>query len=101
EVSTGKVLATFADGKPAVIRNKFGKGEALFFGFLAGLTYGGQWEPNGYNFSWIAREAPATALRGQLMTAIAKARTSPHATLDEHMFWSMVHDGPEQAVVYL
>lgn len=102
EVSTGKVLATFADGKPAIIRNKFGKGDVLFCGFLGGIAYGGQWTPHGYNFSRIAREAPATPLRGQLMTAIAKTSgIVPHTKIDEHMFWTNVHDGPGQTLVYM
>jgi hypothetical protein len=34
-----EVLARFADGKPAVTRNRFGKGDATVAGLWAGLTY--------------------------------------------------------------
>jgi hypothetical protein len=102
KLSTGKALATFSDGKPAIIRNKYGKGQTVLNGFLAGISYGGQWEPHGYNFSRIAREAPATPARAQLMTAIARvAGVRPHVKINEHMFWANVHDGPHQTVVYM
>lgn len=35
----GDVLAKFADGKPAVVRRKVGKGEVVVVGLWAGLTY--------------------------------------------------------------
>jgi hypothetical protein len=34
-----EVLATFADGKPAVTRNRFGKGSAIIAGVWSGLSY--------------------------------------------------------------
>lgn len=39
EPKTAEVLARFADGKPAVTRNRFGKGEATVIGIWSGLTY--------------------------------------------------------------
>ncbi len=33
------VLATFADGKPAITRNRFGKGQTIVVGFWTGITY--------------------------------------------------------------
>ena len=36
---TAEVLATFADGKPAVTRNRFGKGQAIVAGLWSGLSY--------------------------------------------------------------
>ena len=36
---TAEVLATFADGKPAVTRNRFGKGQAIAAGLWSGLSY--------------------------------------------------------------
>lgn len=36
---TAEVLATFADGKPALIRNVHGKGDVFVAGFWSGLTY--------------------------------------------------------------
>jgi len=102
KLSSGKVLATFENGKPAIIHNKFGKGQAVLNGFLAGIAYGGQWHPQGYNFSRIAREAPATPLRAGLMTSIARAAgVRQHVKIAEPMFWATVHDGPGQTVVYL
>jgi hypothetical protein len=40
--NTAEVLATFADGKPAVTRNRFGKGEAIVAGLWSGLSYSAQ-----------------------------------------------------------
>ncbi len=40
--TTAEVLARFADGQPAVTRNRFGKGEALVAGFWSGLSYSAQ-----------------------------------------------------------
>ncbi len=37
--SGAEVLATFADGKPAVIRRKVGSGQVILCGFWPGLTY--------------------------------------------------------------
>lgn len=37
--STAEPLARFSDGKAAVTRNRFGKGEAIVAGFWSGLTY--------------------------------------------------------------
>jgi hypothetical protein len=102
KVSTGKVLATFGNGKPAIVQNKLGKGQAILNGFLAGIAYGGQWQPHGYNFSRIAREAPATPTRAGLITAIARSGGArSHVKINEHMFWANVHDGPQQTVVYV
>ncbi|HUT33045.1 MAG TPA: beta-galactosidase trimerization domain-containing protein [Planctomycetota bacterium] len=39
EPKDGKVLGTFADGKPAVIEKRHGKGRAVLFAFLPGLAY--------------------------------------------------------------
>jgi len=36
---SAEILATFADGKPAVTRNRFGKGEAIVAGLWSGLSY--------------------------------------------------------------
>jgi hypothetical protein len=37
--TSAEVLAKFADGKPAVTRNRFGKGEAIVAGIWSGVTY--------------------------------------------------------------
>jgi len=39
EPKDGKVLGTFADGKPAVVEKRHGKGRAVLFAFLPGLAY--------------------------------------------------------------
>ena len=36
---TAEILATFADGKPAMTRNAFGKGHAIVAGLWSGLSY--------------------------------------------------------------
>ena len=39
--TSADVLASFADGKPAVTRNRFGKGEAIVAGLWSGVSYSG------------------------------------------------------------
>jgi hypothetical protein len=102
KLATGKALATFGDGKPAIVHNKFGKGQAFLAGFPAGLSYSTQYAPHGYNFAYVARSAPATPTRGQLMTAAARAAgVEPEVKINAHMLFTDVHDGPAQTVVYL
>lgn len=45
----GQVLATFSDGKPAVIQRRFGDGQVTVAGFLAGLTYSAKVRREDYN----------------------------------------------------
>ena len=37
--STAQVIATFADGSPAAIKNRLGKGETILYGFLPATAY--------------------------------------------------------------
>ncbi|MDA1143147.1 MAG: hypothetical protein O3B01_31690 [Planctomycetota bacterium] len=39
EPAGGEVVATFDDGQPAAITNKFGKGQSTLLAYAAGLTY--------------------------------------------------------------
>ena len=48
-VKTAEVVATFADGKPAVTRNRFGKGEAIVAGLWTGITYSATVRRNDFN----------------------------------------------------
>lgn len=48
-VKTAEVVATFADGKPAVTRNRFGKGEAIVAGLWTGITYSAKVRRNEFN----------------------------------------------------
>lgn len=101
KVSKGKVLATFDNGKPAIVLNKFGKGEAMLCGFAAGPSFGA-YVPGAYAHSPYSPNS--TALRAQLWTAIAqRAGVRPHATLahPKFMVQTAVHDGPEQTVLFL
>jgi len=98
KVSTGKVLASFGDGKPAIVSNKFGKGQAWLCGFLAGLSYGGSGGP----YSAPSRGVTSTPLRGQLITVPAeRAGVRQHFKTAQHGLSVAVHDGPQQTVVYL
>lgn len=49
DVKTAEVLATFADGKPAVTRNRFGKGEAVVAGLWTGITYSAKVRRNDFD----------------------------------------------------
>lgn len=48
-VTSAEVLATFADGKPAMTRNRFGKGEAIVAGLWSGLTYSARVRRNDFD----------------------------------------------------
>ncbi len=40
QMTTGQVRGRFEDGQPAVIRNRYGRGESLHFATMPGLAYG-------------------------------------------------------------
>jgi hypothetical protein len=98
KVSSGRVLASFGDGKPALVANKFGKGQAWLCGYLAGLSYGGSGGP----YSAPARGPSSTPLRAQVITVPARmASVRPHFKTTRHGLSVAVHDGPDQTVVYV
>jgi hypothetical protein len=83
-LSTGMALAQFADGSPAIVHNRFGKGQALLNAF------------------------PATILAGHDEKLLPLATTAARAAgARQHIrgtcpeLFSCVHDGPQQTVVYL
>ncbi len=47
--ASAEVLAQFADGTPAVVRNRFGKGQAIVVGFYPGLEYSATVRRSDYN----------------------------------------------------
>jgi hypothetical protein len=67
-------LGTFSDGSPAVLRAAVGKGAAVHFNLLPGLSY----IPNASNWGRLARpsEFPA-ALRHALVAAATDAGVRP------------------------
>lgn len=67
--SGAEVLARFADGKPAVTRHKFGKGDATVAGLWSGLTYSAKVR----RADFAMREDFSPAVRA-LITAPALAR---------------------------
>lgn len=98
KISTAKVLGTFDDGKPAILHNKFGKGQTFLNGFLAGLCYSG----SGSTYTAASHTEASTSVRGQMMTVAAKAaQIKPDVKIAEHGFNTEVHDGPEQTVVFI
>jgi hypothetical protein len=101
KVAQGKVVATFDNGKPAIVLNKFGKGEAMLCGFAAGPSFGA-YVPG--QFAHSPYSPNSTALRAQLWTALARrAGVQPHATLAHPRFMvqTAVHDGPEQTILFV
>lgn len=99
KVSTGRVLATFDNGKPAMVLNKFGKGQAWLCGFMGAMTY----TTSGGPYSSAPRGPNSTPLRGQLITVPARRALTPtHLKLTGgHGVLTAVHDGPGQTVVFL
>jgi hypothetical protein len=98
KVAKGQILATFDNGKPAMLHNKFGKGEAWLCGFMAGMAY----TTSGGPYSSAPRGPFSTPLRGQLITVPARRALVPtHLKLAGYGVLTAVHDGPGQTVVFL
>lgn len=99
KLSTGTTLARFDNRSPAIVHNKYGKGQAFLFGFQAGFAY------TGCRGNWthaLPFSEPSTALRAQLMVAPATAASvKRNLVIDHHFMQTSVHDGPKQTVVYL
>ena len=84
KLSSGKALATFADGSPAIVHNQFRQGRAFLNAFPA---------TNLATHDEKLLPLVATAAR------IAGARQHVRGICPE--LYTCVHDGPEQTVVYL
>ena len=94
ELSTGKPLAVFTDGSPAMIENAFGQGKAYLLGCMASQLAG--------EHSHKVGEPPEAALKRSLLAAPARAAgVRLHLSLDHARVIWYVHDGPQQTVVFL
>ena len=99
-LATGKVetLGTFTDGSDAIVRTAVGKGSAIHFNFLPGLSY----IPNATNWGRLAlpSEFPAT-LRHTLVAAARDAGVQPVVRCSEAFVETPLLLSPQGAVLTL
>jgi len=89
-----EVLASFADGRPAILRHRFGKGQAFFHAFpAASLT-------DGYG-RFIAEGPEADACRRLLRTPAEVAGVRPQVESDSSDLLAFVRDGTDFSLVVL
>jgi len=94
ELSTGKSLAHFSDGTPAIIENRYGKGRAFLVACPAHLLAG--------DHGHAAAEPPGAARVRRIVTLGARvAGVRPHVRLSHPRVLWFVHDGPRQTVLFL
>lgn len=94
DLSTAESLAAFGDGSPAMVRNRFGRGQAYLLGCTAGPLAGGH-GPR-------VDETADAALKRELLAAPARAAgAKAHLSISHSRVIGYVHDGPAQTVVFL
>jgi hypothetical protein len=95
--ASGKVIGTFADGSPAVVSNRFGKGRALFAATTPGVSYGkdARFVPDKLAEKW-----PAT--QRDFINATARASGAPRLVeLSEPVIEAGVFDAPSGTALVL
>lgn len=99
EVGTAQIVGTYADGKPAVFLNKYGKGQALLVGTLVGDAYWrDHYAKDSINTPGGTYEGGAEAQR--LLNAFTAAADKPVVCSVPGIVTS-VFDCPQGAVVFL
>jgi len=94
KVGGAKVLARFADGSPALVHNRFGKGQAFLFGNATDSCTGG--------YGYRAAEPPDAAKTREIVAVAARvAGVQPHVRMSHPRVLWCVHDGAQQAVLFL
>jgi hypothetical protein len=102
--TTGEVLATYGDGSPAVVFNRYGKGETLLVGLLAGEAYvRAHWPldrpPEG---GTEALPLQAGTPERRLVTALAdRAGLRRPVVLSVPGVYAAVWDGPRSRAIFL
>jgi len=91
--STAEELAKFADGAPAVLRNRFGRGRTMLTCFSPEFGYWGHWSKKGEDGASTERELIAKFARA--------AGAEPHCKLSRHGIYNLVHEGPGVKVLFL
>lgn len=93
KVSTGRAAAQFEDGSPALVRNRYGKGQAVLLGCSAlSLSAYSQAAESDAGFDKVRRLAALGAEAG----GVAR-----HCRVSLSRVPAVVYDGPEQSVVFL
>lgn len=91
--STAEVVAKFADGAPAVLGSRFGKGRTMLTCFSPELGYGAHWGEAGKDGASTERELIARFARA--------AGAEPHCKLSRQGIYNVVHEGPGLKVLFL
>lgn len=94
KLSTGVALAQFEDGKPALIHNRYGKGQAFLFAAPSFICTSGHHQR-------IDEPPDAAKMRRVLAIAARAAGVRPHVRLSHPRVLSYVHDGPQQTILIL
>lgn len=93
-LSTGRALASFADGSPAIMHNRFGKGQAWLNAYLVGSLTGGYG-----SFDWAEPDADK---RPPLLTAAADAAdVRRQVSCDDPDVLTFVRDGKGFTILFL
>ncbi len=96
-----KVVGTYEDGKPAVLQNAAGKGEATLVGALAGEAYVRQHYPTDVTIGPNWEFELGVDARRFVTDAVAKAGIQPPVILSVPGVYSSVMDGPNVTLVIL
>ncbi len=98
EAGAAKPLARFiSDGRPALLKNKFGNGRAIYFATTPGITYikDAKFVPDALAEKWPANER-------ELITRFARdSRAAPLVKLSEPVVEAGVFDAPEGSALVL
>jgi hypothetical protein len=88
--ASAEVIARFADGQPAVVRNRFGKGQAIVVGFYPGLEYSATVRRPDYN---MRRDFDPA--RRSFVVAPALALTRPVVEISDPLVEGVLLQAPQ------
>jgi hypothetical protein len=95
------VLAAFDGGAPAIVHNRYGKGQTFLCGLMAGLSYSGWFSYSTWGH-YLPYGGPSTRLTAELMTRPAEvAKVRRHVFTTRQFLQTAVWDGPAHSVVFI
>jgi len=97
QVATGEVLATFADGAPAVVRQRAGRGTVLRYAFMPGLGYAKSADPGPERLTVGYRPEQLPVLTA----AATLAGVAPALEIDSLLVEAKLLSGPQRDVLVL
>ncbi|NQU11405.1 beta-galactosidase trimerization domain-containing protein [bacterium] len=95
--TTAKVVGRFADGTPAVVRNRYGRGTVLYVGGCPGLAYGkaAKFVPRELKEKWPA------SVRAFLNSVVRESGAARLVTLSHPVVEAGVYDAPAGTALVL